>query len=43
MTEIMKISPYEFESLVVKLLIKMGYGNMQSVNTILTKNPMTKA
>lgn len=37
MTEIMKISPYEFESLVVKLLIKMGYGNMQSVNTILTK------
>lgn len=26
MTEIMKISPYEFERLVVKLLIKMGYG-----------------
>lgn len=37
MTEIMKISPYEFESLVVKLLIKMGYGNMQSVDKILTK------
>lgn len=28
MTEIMKISPYEFERLVVKLLIKMGYGSM---------------
>ena len=28
MTEIMKISPYEFERLVVKLLVKMGYGNM---------------
>lgn len=28
MAEIMKISPYEFESLVVKLLIKMGYGSM---------------
>ena len=26
MTEIMKISPFEFERLVVKLLIKMGYG-----------------
>ena len=26
MTEIMKITPYEFERLVVKLLIKMGYG-----------------
>lgn len=26
--EVMKISPYEFEELVVKLLIKMGYGSM---------------
>ena len=26
MTEIMKMTPYEFERLVVKLLIKMGYG-----------------
>ena len=29
MSEIMKISPYEFERLVVKLLIKMGYGNIE--------------
>lgn len=29
MTEIMKISPYEFERLVVKLLIAMGYGTME--------------
>ena len=29
MTEIMKISPYEFEKLVVKLLIAMGYGKME--------------
>lgn len=28
MSEVMKISPYEFERLVVKLLIKMGYGSM---------------
>ena len=27
MDEVMKLSPYEFESLVVKLLLKMGYGN----------------
>lgn len=30
MIEIMKMSPYEFESLVVKLLVKMGYGNMNT-------------
>lgn len=29
MSEIMKISPYDFERLVVKLLIKMGYGTME--------------
>ena len=29
MAEIMKISPYEFERLVVKLLIVMGYGTME--------------
>ena len=28
MSEVMKISPYDFERLVVKLLIKMGYGSM---------------
>lgn len=35
--EVMKISPYEFESLVVKLLIKMGYGSIE-----LNKNAVTK-
>ena len=29
MSEIMKISPYDFERLVVKLLIAMGYGKME--------------
>ncbi|MBO7395071.1 MAG: restriction endonuclease, partial [Ruminococcus sp.] len=29
MNEIMKISPYDFERLVVKLLISMGYGTME--------------
>ena len=29
MAEIMKISPYEFERLVVRLLIAMGYGTME--------------
>lgn len=29
MSAIMKISPYDFERLVVKLLIKMGYGTME--------------
>lgn len=37
MTEIMKMSAYEFEGLVVKLLVKMGYGNTQSVKTLVTK------
>ncbi len=29
MTEILKMSPYDFERLVVKLLIKMGYGSFK--------------
>lgn len=37
MAEIMKMSAYEFEGLVVKLLVKMGYGNTQSVKTLVTK------
>lgn len=37
MTEIMKISPYDFEQLVVKLLIKMGYGSLR-----LNENGVTK-
>lgn len=37
MTEIMKMSAYEFEGLVVKLLVKMGYGNTQSVKNLVTK------
>lgn len=35
--EIMKLNAYEFESLVVKLLCKMGYGNTQSVKNLVTK------
>ncbi len=35
MVEVSKISPYEFEKLVVRLLIKMGYGDME-------ENKMTK-
>ncbi len=37
MAEIMKMSAYEFEGLVVKLLVKMGYGNTQSVKNLVTK------
>ncbi len=37
MTEIMKMSPFEFEALVVKLLVKMGYGNSQSIENFVTK------
>lgn len=29
MSEVLKISPYDFEHLIVKLLIKMGYGSMK--------------
>lgn len=37
MVEISKISPYEFERLVVKLLIKMGYGDMEENKNAVTK------
>lgn len=37
LTEIMKLSPYNFESLVVRLLIKMGYGSMQFNADAVTK------
>ena len=36
MSEIMKISSYEFERLVVKLLIKMGYGTMEENQNAVT-------
>ena len=39
MNEIMNISPYEFERLVVKLLIKMGYGSMSdNVDAVTVKS-----
>ena len=37
MSELLKISPYDFESLVVKLLIKMGYGTLRQNETGTTK------
>lgn len=37
MTEIMKISPFEFERLVVKLLIAMGYGSLEENRDAVTK------
>lgn len=37
MVDVMKMTPYEFEDLVVKLLVKMGYGS-----TDLTLNTVTK-
>lgn len=37
MSEVMKISPYEFERLVVKLLIKMGYGTMEENKEAVTQ------
>lgn len=37
MTEITKIAPYEFERLVVQLLIKMGYGSQNLNETAVTK------
>lgn len=37
MSEIFKISPYEFERLVVKLLIKMGYGDIEENEDAVTK------
>lgn len=36
MSEIMKISPYEFERLVVNLLIKMGYGSVEENKNAVT-------
>lgn len=37
LTEILKMTPYEFETLVVRLLIKMGYGSKQSNMSTVTK------
>lgn len=37
MSEIMKISPYEFERLVAKLLIAMGYGTLEGNPDAVTK------
>lgn len=37
MTEITRISPYDFERLVVQLLIKMGYGSPNFNNNAVTK------
>ncbi len=37
MAEVLKISPYEFERLVVKLLIKMGYGDIDKNKDAVTK------
>ena len=37
MVEVSKISPYEFEKLVVRLLIKMGYGDMEENKDAVTK------
>lgn len=37
LAEILKISPYEFESLVVKLLIKMGYGSLRQNENAVTR------
>lgn len=37
MEQILKMSPYDFENLVVKLLIKMGYGSLQIPGNIVTK------
>ncbi len=39
MAEIMKISPYEFERLVVKLLIEMGYGTLsENIDAVTAKS-----
>lgn len=37
LAEVLKISPYEFESLVVKLLIKMGYGSLRQNENAVTR------
>lgn len=37
MDEVMKISPYDFEKLIIKLLIAMGYGSMLNNKNAVTK------
>lgn len=37
LSEIMKISPYDFEGIVVKLLIKMGYGTLEENKEAVTQ------
>ena len=37
LVEIMKMSPYDFEKLVVDLLIKMGYGKLEHNRDAVTK------
>lgn len=37
MEEVMKISPYDFEKLIVRLLISMGYGSMLNNQNAVTK------
>lgn len=37
MDEILKMSPYDFESLIVKLLLKMGYGTLRQNEDAVTK------
>lgn len=39
MAEIMKITPHEFECLVVRLLLKMGYGNLKLNKDAVTGKP----
>ncbi len=37
MSEVMKLNPYQFEALVVKLLVKMGYGSDMEASAQVTK------
>lgn len=37
MSEVLKMSPYDFENLVVRLLIKMGYGTLKQNSDAVTK------
>jgi len=37
MSEVLKMSPYDFENLVVRLLIKMGYGSLKQNPDAVTK------
>ncbi len=36
MSELLKMSPYDFENLIVRLLIKMGYGTLKQNETAIT-------